>query len=243
MKKKRIILVDDEPLALEGLNHLLKSKSDLEIVAQCKNGHEALEEIEKHQPDLLFLDIQMPGLSGFDVLELLADKAPPTIFVTAYDEYALKAFDAKAVDYLLKPVHPDRLDQALKQAFHYSRDNLNQAIETVQKHRGPLERILIRSGTGVQVVPSKEITYLEAQDDFVSIHTQKTSHLKYERLSRLEVLLDSDSFIRVHRSYILNINFLEKIEPYSRDSKLAYLKNGDAVPVSKSGYTKLLRFI
>lgn len=239
MIKKRIILVDDEPLALEGLSLLLQSREDLEVVAQCKNGYEALDAVEKHHPDLLFLDIQMPGLTGFDILELLEDKAPPTIFVTAYDEYALKAFDARAVDYLLKPVNPQRLDQALKQAFHSNWDNINKAIETVQVQRGPLERILIRTGTGIQIVVSKTITFIEAQDDFVSIHTENAEHLKFERLGRLEALLDSNTFVRVHRSYILNINFLERVEPFSKDSRLAYLKNGDTVPVSKSGYKKL----
>lgn len=241
--KKRLILVDDEPLAIQGLRQLIDPKPNLEIVATCGNGYEALEAIEKLNPDLLFLDIQMPGLSGFDVLDLLGKKAPPTIFVTAYDEFALKAFDANAVDYLLKPVHVKRLDQALERIKHFQASPLRKARQELIKKSGPLQRILIRTAAGAKLVNCTDITYIEAQDDFVDVHTATDHFLKYERLSRLELLLDPSIFVRVHRSYILNIQFLDQVKPYGSDSKLAYLNGGQAVPVSRAGYKKLRQVI
>jgi len=236
---KRVVIADDEPLAREALKLALKKIKTVDIIAECANGYETIAAVEKQKPDLLLLDIQMPVLSGFDVLEILGDQAPPTIFITAYDEYAIKAFEAHALDYLLKPVHPARLMKALQHAELFFKTS----AETLVQLNVPLKRILIRSGSDIRVIPTTEISHIRAQDDFVEIHSQKQSYLKYERISRLEQLLDNRQFVRVHRSYILNIRFLKKIEPYSRDGKMALLTNGLAVPVSKSGYKRLLKEI
>ncbi len=239
MKKKRVIIVDDEPLAREALKLNLKDLEKVEVVAECSDGYEALKAVRERNPDLLFLDIQMPGLSGFDVLELLGENAPPVIFVTAYDEYAVKAFEAHALDYLLKPVRVERLRLAIERARELPPNETMEVLDLYRKTQPPLRRILIRTGSSVKVIPVEEIMYFEAQDDFVEVHTGQGSFLKYERLGRLEELLDGSAFIRVHRSFLLNLDYLEKMEPYSRDSRLAYLKNGNVVPVSKSGYKKL----
>jgi len=243
MKKKRTILVDDEPLALQALKLTFNEIAEVEVVAECANGYEAVKAVQELNPDLLFLDIQMPGLNGFDVLELLAEKAPPTIFVTAYDEYAIKAFEAQAIDYLLKPVQRNRLEQAIKHARDFLPESAEKVIDAYREIQVPLQRILIRIGTGVQVIPVEQITHFEAQDDFVEVYTEKESHLKYERLGRLEQVLDSHTFIRVHRSFILNVSYLKKIEPYSQNSRLGYLKNGKVVQISKNGYKKLLEVL
>ncbi len=239
MKKKRVIITDDEPLAREALKLSIDEIDEIEIVAECADGYEAVKAVQEQKPDLLFLDIQMPGLSGFDVLELLGENAPPVIFVTAYDEYAVKAFEAHALDYLLKPVRVERLRQAIDRVRELPENETADILDSYRKTQPPLTRILIRSGSSVKVIPVEEIMYFKAQDDFVEVHTEEGSHLKYERLGRLEQLLDSQTFIRIHRSFILNILFLDKVEPYSKDSRLAYLKNGDVVQVSKSGYKKL----
>lgn len=243
MKKKRTILVDDEPLALQALKLAFSEIPEVEVVAECANGYEAVKAVRELKPDLMFLDIQMPGLSGFDVLELLADEAPPTIFVTAYDEYAVKAFEAQAIDYLLKPVQRERLEQAIEHTRDFLPESADKVIDAYREIQAPLQRILIRTGSGVQVIPVDKITHFKAQDDFVEVHTEKESHLKYERLGRLEQLLDSHTFIRVHRSFILNVHYLKKIEPYSKDSRLGYLKNGKVVQISKNGYKKLLEVL
>ncbi len=239
MKKKRVIVTDDEALARTALRLSLEEIDEIEIVAECADGYEALKAVQKLNPDLLFLDIQMPGLNGFDVMELLGKNAPPVIFVTAYDEYAVKAFEAHALDYLLKPVRVERLRQAIERVRELPEKETADILDSYRKTQPPLNRILIRSGNSVKIIPVEKIMYFEAQDDFVEVHTEQGSHLKYERLGRLEQLLDSRTFIRVHRSFILNILFLNKVEPYSKDSRLAYLKNGDVVQVSKNGYKKL----
>lgn len=239
MNKKRVIITDDEPLARTALKLSLEEIDGIEIIAECADGREALKAVRELKPDLLFLDIQMPGLNGFDVLEVLGKDAPPVIFVTAYDAYAVKAFEARALDYLLKPVRPERLRQALDRVRKRPARETEQVLDLYRKTQPPPNRILIRSGSGVKIIPVDEILYFEAQDDFVEIHTEQGSHLKYERLGRLEQLLDKQMFIRVHRSFLLNLDYLVKMEPYSKESRLAYLKNGDVVPVSKSGYKKL----
>ena len=239
MKKKRVIIVDDEPLAREALKINLKDLDGVEVIAECGDGYEALKAVHELNPELLFLDIQVPGLSGFDVLELLGKNAPPVIFVTAYDEYAVKAFEAHALDYLLKPVRLERLRQAVNRVQNSSVHKTEEVLHSYRDAQPPLNRILIRSGSSVKVIPVDKIMYFEAQDDFVEVHTEQGSYLKYERLGRLEKLLDSKTFIRVHRSFLLNIDYLMKLEPYSKESRQAYLKNGNVVQVSKSGYKKL----
>jgi two-component system LytT family response regulator len=243
MSVKRVIIVDDEPLAREGLKLALQSCDDVQIIAECSNGFEAIEALRKLKTDVLFLDIQMPQLSGFDVLELLGEEAPLTVFVTAYDEYAVKAFEAQALDYLLKPVQAERLKTTLRRIDRYlergQRPAPGSALKAMPSSMQPLMRILVREQSQIKIIPIDEVLYLEAQGDYISICTASQSYLKYERLSQIERRLDSQNFIRIHRSYIVNLDFLKKIEPYSRDSRLAVLRNGKQLPVSRAGFERI----
>ncbi len=243
MAIKRIIIVDDEPLSLASLRMALSQFGGLEIVTECANGYEAVRSVLDLKPDLVFLDIQMPGLTGFDVIDLLGEQAPPVVFVTAYDEYALRAFEAHAVDYILKPIQNDRLHQALEHAEKFSDSPVTGVVAAYQDLNIPLQRLIIRDGKEILIIPVEKIIYLEAQDDYVQVHTEKNSHLKYERLTRLENLLDTQSFIRVHRSFIININYLKKLEPFSKSSYLAYMSKDAVVPVSRSGYKRLQKIL
>ena len=240
--KIRTIIVDDEPLARELLREYLRAFPDVEIVGECGNGFEAVRQTVDLKPDLLLLDIQMPRLSGFEVLELLGEH-PAVIFVTAYDAFALRAFEVHAVDYLLKPFARQRLEKALARARERLQKrrvpSLAPLVAGVRSAEGPLRRLLIRDRGDVQVIPVEEIDYLEAQDDYVAVHTAGRSVLKQERLSALEQQLEPSKFVRVHRSYIVNIERLKRIEPYSRDSRILLLKDGSRIPVSRAGYEKL----
>ncbi len=246
-QKQRVLLVDDEPLSNEALKLILNEFEHIEIVGECINGFEAINLIRNLNPDIVFLDIQMPKLSGFDVVELLGNETPLIVFVTAYDEYALKAFEVHAVDYLLKPVSKERLAGTLKQVEKHLLTNHKQPISELMQERQevykPISRVLVREGAKINIISTKEIIFIEAQDDYVSIVTPKTSHLKNERLSNLESLLDETNFCRIHRSYLINIEYLDKIEPSSKDSKMAILKNGKSLPISRNGYKKLIRFL
>lgn len=244
----KAIIVDDEELARESLKKALGAIGGIEIIDECRNGFEAVQAVNRQKPDILFLDIQMPKLDGFDVVELLGSDAPFIIFVTSYDEYALKAFEAEALDYILKPAKPERLQKTVDRV----REQLKLAAaphptETfIDKHRhstGPLSRVLIRNGSDVLIIPVEDIIYFEAQDDYVKVYTGDKAHLKTERMSRLEKMLDPQYFCRVHRSYILNIGFLKKIEPYTKDSRIAILKTGQRLPISRSGYNRLMELL
>jgi two-component system LytT family response regulator len=241
------VIVDDEPLARQAMHILLQSLPSVKILAEFSNGIDAVKQIPILKPDVVFLDIQMPKLSGFDVIELLGEAAPLVVFVTAYDEYALKAFEAAAVDYLLKPVRLERLEQSLekiRKLLHSAqKQSLQAMIHTHKIDQGPLKRIIIKDGMDVTVIPVNEVLYIEAADDFITIHTEKKNYLKFERMNALEQLLDPSLFCRIHRSYLLNITCLERIEPYSKDSKLAVLKNSRKIPISRSGYKQLLKLI
>lgn len=243
----RAIIVDDEELARASLKLSLQKFQQISVINECSNGFEAVKSIKEFKPDVVFLDIQMPKLNGFDVVELLADEAPQIIFVTAFDEYAIKAFDANALDYLLKPVNPDRLKIAIKRleekiSIEAKPDFKNAVKEVVQKNL-PLQRILIKENTKVHVIPVNEIIYFEAQDDYVLIQTLDKSYLKNERLANLEAELDPQVFIRIHRSFLVNIDYINRIESYSKDSKLVKLKTGFEIPVSRSGYGKLKQIL
>lgn len=240
----RAVIVDDEALARAVLREFLARHDDIEIVAECANGFEAVKAISELIPDLVFLDIQMPRLNGFEVVELIGAQAAATrfIFVTAYDQYALKAFDCHALDYLLKPYSEQRLAHALAHARAQQRDD-RQAIDSVARdaatRAAPLQRVLIRDGARVHVIASSAIEYIEAQDDYVSIRSDGKSYLKAQRLAELESLLDPARFLRVHRSYLLNIDGILRIEQATRDSHAAILRDGTKIPVSKAGYQKL----
>lgn len=245
--KIKAIIVDDEELGRVSLREALDQFGDIEIVGECANGFEAIHEVEQSRPDLIFLDIQMPRLDGFDVVELLGKEAPFIIFVTAYDEYALKAFEAEALDYLLKPVNEKRLQKSIRRVREKLREKTPQkVVQFIEHHRdrqAPWHRVLIREGSDVHIIPMEDITHFEAQEDYVRIHTSTRSYLKLERISNLESKLEPGHFCRIHRSYILNIDYLAKIEPYSKDSRLAKLKDGKILPISRSGYNRLMELL
>jgi len=243
----RAIIVDDEALGRESLRTILGDFPFIEVVGECADGFAAVQAVQQLKPDLLFLDIQMPRLDGFDVVELLGKEAPFIIFVTAYDEYALRAFEAQALDYLLKPVRKERLHKGIERLQGQMQTRVRESMAgLVQKHRqdqAPLGRLLIRDNTQVTIIPVAEIVYIEAQDDYVKIFTPQKTHLKSETLASLEQKLDPAIFCRIHRSYILNIDFLTAIEPYTKDSRIVKLKNGKTLPLSKAGYDRLLELI
>jgi two-component system LytT family response regulator len=243
-QKIRAIIVDDEELARQVLRELIAEHPEIEVVAQCKNGFDAVKAIGELKPDLLFLDIQMPKLDGFEVLEL-AGTDMAIVFTTAYDEYALKAFEVHAVDYLLKPFGAERFNTAIQQA----RQKLGRTLPVAaiaQASRAPgefLERIVVRDGTRVQVIPAEKLDYVEAQDDYVALASEGRKHLKQQTIASLEAALDPARFLRIHRSYLVNLERIAKIEPYGKDSKVAVLKDGTQLPVSRSGYARFCQLI
>jgi two-component system LytT family response regulator len=239
----RVIMVDDEEPARRLLREYLEDTPGVSIVAECGNGFEAVKAVAEHEPDLMLLDIQMPKLDGFEVVELL-ERDLPIIFITAHDEHALRAFEVHAVDYLLKPYSGERLGEAIERArVRIGRGDepapLDELVSAARPDGGDLERILVRDGSDVRVIPVESVDYIEAQDDAVSIHVGSLAHLKAQRLSTLEERLDPKRFIRVHRSFILNIDRLRSIELYAKDSRIAILADGTKVPVSRSGYSRL----
>ncbi|PMQ17266.1 Transcriptional regulatory protein YehT [Janthinobacterium sp. AD80] len=238
--KMRVAIVDDELLARGVLREYLARHDDIEVVAECANGFEAVKAIAELEPELVFLDIQMPRLDGFEVAELIGAKTR-LIFVTAYDQYALKAFECHALDYLLKPFSEQRFEQALAHArAHRSAPEAVQAAAREAATRAaPLDRVLIRDGAKVHVIASARIDYIEAQDDYISIRSEGKSYLKSQRLSELETQLDPAKFLRVHRSYLLNIDGIRRIEAATKDSHVAILRDDTRIPVSKAGYQKL----
>jgi two-component system, LytTR family, response regulator len=242
MKPDRAIIVDDEELARSIIREYLAEHPEIEIVAECSNGFEAVKAVTELKPDLLFLDVQMPKLNGFEVLELVESDFV-VIFITAYEQYAVKAFEVHAVDYLLKPFSKERFDEALGRAMEkLDRREFTppQEILNAARPQGEtIERVLVRDGSRVFVIPAEKIDYIEAQDDYIAIRSEGKTHLKKQRLSDLQALLDPARFVRVHRSTILNIDRLARLELYTKDSRMAILKDGTQLPVSRSGYEKL----
>lgn len=239
VRKIRTIIVDDEELARQVLRELLAAHPEIEIVAECANGFEAVKAIGELKPDLLFLDIQMPKLDGFEVLDLTGTEMA-IVFTTAYDEYALKAFEVHAVDYLLKPFGAERFESALRQA----RQKLGRTTpvsELAQAARAPgefAERIVVRDGTRVHIIPVEKLDYAEAQDDYIALASEGRKHLKQQTIGSLEASLDPTRFLRIHRSYVVNLERIAKIEPFGKDSRVAVLKDGTQLPVSRSGYLR-----
>jgi two-component system LytT family response regulator len=236
----RVLIVDDEALARAVLREHLGAHADVEIVGECANGFEAVKAIAEQRPELVFLDIQMPKLDGFEVVEL-AGASTHYVFVTAYDQFALRAFEVHAIDYLLKPFGRERLAQALAHARERLRapQPVAALVSEVQARHQPLERILIRDGARVQVVPVDQVEYIEAEDDYVAIVAGGRRWLKSQRLAELETQLDPAAFLRVHRSYIVRLDAVARIEPVGKDGHCALLKNGARVPISRSGYQKV----
>jgi len=235
----RVIVVDDEDLARESLVSLLKDIGDIEVIAECSNGLDAIKKVKDLNPQLLFLDIKMPHLNGFDVLDLLGREAPPTIFVTAFDDFAIKAFEANAIDYLLKPVNPARLKQSLEKLVSYNEFNIDGVEKVIHEYQAnrKIEHILVRDGGNVHIISLKDILWLEAQDDYVAIKTRDDVFLKLDRLSKYEELLAPQNFKRIHRSFLVNIDRIERIE----NQNTAILKTGHKIPVSRSGYNRFFK--
>jgi two-component system LytT family response regulator len=242
-QKIRAVLVDDEELARQMLRELLAAHPEIEIAAECANGFEAVKAVTELKPDVLFLDIQMPKLDGFEVLELVGtDRA--TIFVTAFDEYAIRAFDAHAVDYLLKPFSAERFETALQRAKQRVSGGVSlPAPSDLARSARPLaqfaERLVVKDGTRVFIIPMAKLEYAEAQDDYVALTSEGKQHLKQQTISSLESALDPSRFLRIHRSYIVNLEKVTRIEPYSKDNHVVVLSTGKQVPVSRGGYARL----
>jgi len=248
-RKIRAVIVDDEELARQVLREYLSAHQEIELVAECANGFEAVKAVTESKPDLLFLDIQMPKLDGFEVLELIGDDMA-VVFVTAYDSHAIRAFEVHAVDYLLKPISADRFEAALERA----KERLSgkgkpaplPATELAAAARPPaqyLDRIPVRDGTRVSIIPIAKLDYAEAQDDYVALASEGKKHLKQQTISSLEAALDPSRFLRVHRSYIVNLERVSRVEPYGKDSYVAVLSNGAQIPVSRAGYSRLRAFL
>lgn len=238
----RVLIVDDEELARAVVREHLAAHADLEILGEAANGFEAVKLATELKPDLVFLDVQMPKLDGFEVLALL-DGPPAVIFVTAYDQHALRAFDAHAVDYLLKPFAKDRFDAALDKARRAlgarPAPDLAPALQTAAREGRPLDRIVVKDGAKVTLVPLDKLDYVQAQDDYVLLRTEGRDLLKQQTLSSLETQLDGSRFIRIHRSYILNLDRLSRLEQDSKEHWEALLRDGTRLPVSKTGYQRL----
>jgi len=237
---KKAIIIDDEPLARSVVKAYLEKHDDITIVDECNNGFEGLKSIEKHQPDLLFLDIQMPKINGFEMLELVEGDVS-VIFTTAFDEYAINAFEASAIDYLLKPFTQDRFDKSIEKwsksnSLHGNKETIGNLIN---QQPGDNRRIVVKESGNIQIIPTNEVLYLEAYDDYVKIHTKGKYHLKKKTMNYYEKSLPKSTFIRIHRSYILNINELTKIESYEKNSYQATLTNGAKIPISRSSYSEL----
>jgi two-component system LytT family response regulator len=241
---KRALVIDDEPLArMVVLEYLLPFKDRIEVIQECNDGFEGLKAVQQHQPDLLFLDVQMPKINGFEMLEL-TDPQPSVIFTTAFDEYAIKAFEAHAVDYLLKPFSKERFNKAIEKYLAQTpgpkqSKQTDDLLKAVAHSPAQHERIVVKTGTKVKIIPVQDVQYLQADDDYVSVYTQDGSYLKNKTMNFFEQTLDPRYFVRVHRSYMVAIQQITRLDPYEKDSHLAILKSGAKIPVSKTGYVKL----
>ena len=238
----KVIIIDDEPLARSIVKEFLQKHPQLQLMQECGDGFEGVKAIQQHQPDLIFLDIQMPKINGFEMLELL-EHTPAVIFTTAFDEYAIKAFEAHAIDYLLKPFNQERFDKALakwnEQKPASSEKATQELLETASQSPAQSQRIVIKDGSKIKIIPVHDVQYLEAADDYVKIHTKDGYFLKNKTMNHFEQVLDGQQFVRSHRSYIVNVQQITRIDPYEKDGHVAILRSGVKVPVSRSGYGKL----
>lgn len=238
----RAIIVDDEPLARAVLKEYVQAHPQIEVVQECNDGFEGVKAVQQFQPDLLFLDIQMPKINGFEMLELI-EEPPAVIFTTAFDEYAIRAFEAHAVDYLLKPFSKERFDKAIEKLLNgvavQQQKKQTEALLQTAMPQEKLDRIVIKTGGKIKIIPVSNVHYLEAADDYVKIHTQEGVFLKNKTLSFFENALPSRQFVRTHRSYMMNVQEITRLDPYEKETHLAILKSGQRVPVSKTGYAKL----
>jgi two-component system LytT family response regulator len=239
----KIIIIDDEPLARSIIREYLQFHPELNLIAECNDGFEGVKAIQQLQPDLIFLDIQMPKINGFEMLELI-EEPPAVIFTTAFDEYAMKAFESHAVDYLLKPFSQDRFDKAISKWKLTDKtipvkERLAPLLESVSNSPAEQNRVVIKLSGKIRIIPIEDIHYLEAADDYVKIHTKEGAFLKNKTMGHFEKVLNKNQFVRTHRSYMINISEITRIDPYEKENHLAILKSGARVPVSKSGYFNL----
>ncbi|MEO6220501.1 MAG: LytTR family transcriptional regulator DNA-binding domain-containing protein [Ginsengibacter sp.] len=235
----KVIIIDDEPLARSIVKEYLQSHNEVDIVAECNDGFEGMKAIQHYKPELIFLDIQMPKINGFEMLELV-ENSPAVIFTTAFDEFAIKAFESNAVDYLLKPFSKERFDKAIvKFMQHSSIKNTHELIETAAQFPAQQNRVVVKDGNKIKIIPVNQIHYLEAADDYVKIVTSDGSFLKKRTMSFFEESLSTYNFVRIHRSYIVNTQLITRIDPYEKDSHIVLLNTGARLPVSKPGYSKL----
>jgi len=238
----KVVIIDDEPLARSIVVEYLQQHPSIEIAAECNDGFQGVKAIMHHKPDLIFLDIQMPKINGFEMLELL-DSTPSVIFTTAFDEYAIKAFEANAIDYLLKPFSKERFDLALQKWNEKkntsSEKNIQSLLENTTKQPDERNRIVVKNGSDIRIVPMADVMYIEAYDDYVKIFTKDTYYLKKKTMNYYEQVLDSSQFFRTHRSFIINLQELTKIEPLEKNTYVVLLKNGKKIPLSRTGYSKL----
>lgn len=241
----KTIIIDDEKLSRELIKAYLGPYADIEVVEECENGFEGVKAILEHKPDLIILDVQMPKLNGFEMLDLLSDiDLPAIIFSTAYDQFAIKAFDLCAVDYLLKPYTEQRFGEALdkakkKVALESNLYPVKEVVSYVREHEDTIERIVVRNGSKISIIPIGKIDYVKAEDDFVEIHSEGKKHLKQMTMKYLISALPRNQFCRIHRSYIVNIHEINLLEAYAKDAYVALLNNGEKIPVSRSGYQDL----
>lgn len=238
----KTVVIDDEPLARSIVAEYLRSWPQIEVVQECNDGFEGLKSITQHKPELIFLDVQMPKINGFEMLELM-EEPPAVIFTTAFDEYAIKAFEAHAVDYLLKPFSKERFDKALEKWFSRRQQSTSQRPPVLHQEqiRQPEERnrVVVKEGSNIRIIPINEIHYIEAYDDYVKIFTEKEMFLKKKTMHYYEDILHPGLFVRVHRSFIVQLSQITRIEPLEKDTHVARLRNGGKIPLSKTGYSKL----
>ncbi|SMD43369.1 two component transcriptional regulator, LytTR family [Aquiflexum balticum DSM 16537] len=236
----KVLIIDDEPLATELVKEYLLDFPQFEIIGICHNGFEGLKAIQEKEPDLIFLDVQMPKLNGFELLELL-EKPPVVIFTTAYDEYAMKAFDAHALDYLLKPFSKSRFKMAVQKFLQFGQSTAEnefaKSVDTISSDT--FNRVVMKIKNEIKIIPVNEIKYLEANDDYVNLYTAEGKFLKNKTMSFFEKTLETNQFVRVHRSYIVKISEIHKLEPYDKDGYVIILRGGEKIPVSKTGFPKL----
>lgn len=239
----KTIIIDDEPLARSMVTEYLQQYPEVKVVQECNDGFEGVKAIQQHQPDLIFLDIQMPKITGFEMLELI-EQPPAVIFTTAFDEYAIKAFDAHAIDYLLKPFSRERFDKAMQKWMDQrksgaSKSNTTAVLEAAMQTPAQQQRIVVKVAGKIKIIPMQDILYLEAADDYVKINTQEGYFLKSKTMSYFEQVMDPQQFVRTHRSFMVNVQQITRIDPYEKEGHLAILKSGQKIPVSKTGYGKL----
>jgi two-component system LytT family response regulator len=243
MNKIKTLIIDDESLARDLLRHYLSKDERVEIIGECSNGFEGVLAIQELNPDLVFLDIQMPKITGFEMLELVPDP-PVIIFSTAYDQYAIRAFEANAIDYLLKPYPSERVTTALNKAVEKLKTKsidpeINKLIKTHDEESGILNRVVVKSGRKIQVIPVESIQYIESQDDFVMIYCNEGHFMKQKTMKFFEEHLDANQFVRIHRSYLLNLSHISEIQQYEKESWIVLTKQGAKLKVSKAGYSNL----